>query len=131
LLDEGNGAAVLADVNCLEVYTIDSDSPACWVVETFEQVDHGGLATARCTDESDKLAGLDLRRNPLQNRRVGTLGVSELELLAVNGRATIESLLRPRGLVIPVLGWNASSELEEVICSTLRFRDACERRVSL
>lgn len=75
--------------------------------------------------------GTNLWRNPLQNLRPRALGIRKLKRLTVNGRTSIELLLRSRGLVVSIFRRDRSSETKDVVGGTLRFCDTFQRSQSL
>ena len=79
-----------------DVLAVDQDAAGLDGVETQNQIEHGGLATARRSDQRRELAGLRHEVHGAQHRRAGTIGEPHV------GKFEAPGVQRQRRMVVVV-----------------------------
>src|SRR4029077_12056128 len=66
LQDKAEQPPQVGQIELADIHAVDGDASTLHVVESQQQIDEGGLAEARATDDPDTLSCLDVERHVLQ-----------------------------------------------------------------
>jgi len=84
LADHGDVVVEVLDVHRAQVVVADSDGACGGFVEALEERGDGGFSGSGGANDRDALASGDLEADVLENRGIGSLWVSELDMVEVD-----------------------------------------------